>query len=60
MLIIENDQAIFRGPSIYWPTEVWDTGFQAWRPYKGDVPKPVGYWGNVLTLEEAKPFMEPF
>lgn len=59
MLIIENDQAIFRGQSLNWPTEIWDIGLQAWKPYKGYVPKP-GYWGSVISPEQAKEFMEPF
>jgi len=58
-MLIENDQAIFRGPRFNWPTEIWDTGLQAWKPYKGDVPKP-GHWGSVISPEEAKEFMEPF
>ena len=58
MLIIENDQAIFRGNSSKWPTEVWDCGAQSWKPYKGDVPKEAG-WGNVITPEEATGYMEP-
>ena len=31
---------------------------KAGKPYKGDVPKEIG-WGDVISLEEAKEFMEP-
>ena len=59
MLIIESQQQIYRGIHYCWPTEKWDTGFQAWLPYKGDAARENG-WGDIITLEEAKEFMEPF
>lgn len=58
MLIIENDQAICRGEVWNWPTEIWNCAKQEWQPYSGYVPKPL-HWGNVITLDEAKGYMEP-
>ncbi len=58
MMIVEKDAAIFRGTVYYWPTEIWSVKEQEWKPYKGDVPKEAG-WGDIITLEQAKEFMEP-
>jgi hypothetical protein len=38
---------------------LWNVKLQKWEPYKGRVPKEIG-WGDIVTPEEAKSFMEPF
>jgi hypothetical protein len=52
-ILIENEGALFRGPSVAWPREVWNG--QTWQPYAGasDDPKPQG-WGQRITEEEFK------
>ncbi len=57
-MLIENDQALYRGELHYWPTELWNVKLQMWEPYTGKVPKDAT-WGNVVTDAEAKGFMEP-
>ena len=57
-MLIENDQALYRGPYHYWPTEIWNVQSQRWEPYKGYVPKD-GTWGNVITADEAEAYKEP-
>lgn len=58
MMLIESQQAIYRGPRFDWPTEVWSVKDQVWKPYKGSVPKEIG-WGDVVTDAEASEFMRP-
>lgn len=58
-MLIESQQVIYRGNSFYWPTEIWSVKMQTWQPYNGDVPKEAG-WGDFISLEDAKEFMEPF
>lgn len=52
-MLIENEGALFRGPSRGLPQEVWDAEAKAWKPYEGKVPKPIG-WGEQVSEEEAK------
>lgn len=56
MVYIENDGALFRGPSRAWPREVWDG--HEFKPYMGDVPKGIE-WGSVIDETEAKRLMAP-
>ena len=56
-VIIENDDAIFRGSAVSFPTEVWDVDGQKWMAYTGSTPKPVE-WGNVISMDQAKVYME--
>lgn len=57
-MYIESQQALFRGASYAWPTEVWDVVAQAWRPYTGKVPKPDG-WGDIVSDAEAEEWKKP-
>ena len=57
--MIEAGGAIFKGDSVYWPEQIWSLKDQRWKAYKGDVPKEIG-WGDVISPEDAKEFMEPF
>jgi hypothetical protein len=59
LYLIEQENALYRGISRAWPSEVWDTKAQRWEPYEGRVPKDVE-WGNYVTEEEAKPYMAPY
>lgn len=56
LIYVENDGAIFRGPSRAWPSEVWSAKSGAFVPYKGDIPKGIA-WGNIITEEEAAKLM---
>lgn len=55
LLLIEQDDALYRGPYHNFPTDIWDENKQKWVKYEGDVPKP-GFWGNVITPEQAENF----
>ncbi|WP_201833165.1 hypothetical protein [Microvirga zambiensis] len=53
-IFIENEGALFKGPSTAWPREIWDgTKFT---PYTGDVPKGIE-WGNKIDQAEAERLM---
>jgi hypothetical protein len=54
--LIENDGALFRGPSLAWPEEVWSVKDQQWKPYTGSVPKPFA-WGTEISAYDAEEFM---
>lgn len=54
MIYIENEGALFRGPSRAWPKEVWAGG--EWKPYSGQVPKDVD-WGSIIEEAEAQKMM---
>lgn len=54
MIYIENEGALFRGPSRAWPKEVWVDG--AFKPYSGNVPKDVD-WGDVIDEAQAQKLM---
>ncbi len=57
MVFIENDDALFRGPSRGNPTEVYVGGERGWEPYAdAGKPKPIG-WGTVISAEEAAEMM---
>jgi hypothetical protein len=58
ILLIENDQALYKGPYPNWPTEIWNVRLQKWEPYSGKVPKEIG-WGNVVTAEQAEAYKAP-
>ncbi len=55
MMLIESDQALYKADFYEWPDELWDVKLQKWQPYKGRVPKEIG-WGNVVTPEQAEGF----
>jgi hypothetical protein len=52
MKFIENEGALFRGPSRLYPREIWSNLERTWLPYTGSVPKPVE-WGTDITQAEA-------
>jgi hypothetical protein len=52
MIFIENAGALFRGPSLSFPREVWSHRDLTWKPYAGAVPKPIG-WGTAISQAEA-------
>jgi hypothetical protein len=52
MKFIENEGALFRGPSRSFPREIWSHLERTWVPYTGSVPKPVE-WGTDITKAEA-------
>ena len=58
-MLIEHQQALYRGGSWNWPTEIWSCAKQQWQPYKGDVPKD-GTWGTIVAPEKAKIYMRRF
>ena len=53
---IENEGALFRGPTRAYPEEVYDARTKSWHAYEGAVPKPVD-WGEYLTDEQAKEWL---
>lgn len=58
-MLIEAGGAIFKGDSVFWPEFVWDVRKQEWCAFHGETPKEV-VWGDPVTAEQAKEFMEPF
>lgn len=54
---IENEGALFRGPSRAWPKEVYSFAKKKWLPYQGAVPKPLT-WGAIITAEEAQAMID--
>ncbi len=58
MLLIEHEQALYRGPVWAWPTEIWNSTSHAWEKYQGAVSKG-STWGTLLTPEEAEEYMQP-
>jgi hypothetical protein len=50
--LIENEGALFRGPTRTQPTEVWSHKDQTWKPYTGRMPKPYE-WGKEIDQTEA-------
>lgn len=56
--LIENEGAIFRGPSRSFPKQVWDRRKQEWSAYNRSVPKPME-WGWEVSEAEAVQFMRP-
>ncbi len=52
-IFIENEGALYRGPSRGWPKEVYSFRRGCWLPYEGKIPKPVD-WGDVLSKTEAQ------
>ncbi|TFU05548.1 hypothetical protein EUV02_00430 [Polymorphobacter arshaanensis] len=58
-VFIEQENAIFRGPSRSFPHEVWSVKQQKWFPYHFDEPfKPIE-WGNIVSETEAGLYMAP-
>ena len=56
-MLIESDQALFRGDSYYFPKEVWSVKDQRWKPYNGSVPKKPG-WGDIISEADAEEFQK--
>jgi hypothetical protein len=52
MKYIENEGALFRGPSRSFPKEVWSRKQREFVPYTGTTPKPVD-WGDEISEAEA-------
>lgn len=57
-MLIESEQALYRGDGYYWPKEIWGRKEQVWKPYKGKVPKEPG-WGDIVTEAEAEDYKNP-
>lgn len=55
MMLIESGGALFKANRYEWPLELWNVQRQRWEPYKGSVPKEIG-WGDVVTADEAAAF----
>lgn len=57
MVFIENEGALFRGPSRSHPAEVYHGANRGWEPYPdAGKSKPIE-WGNEMTPEEASELM---
>lgn len=57
LIYIENDGALFRGPSRGNPLEVWSEREGKFKPYKGaGKPRDIS-WGNEISEEEARALM---
>jgi hypothetical protein len=52
MEYIENEGALFRGPSRSFPKEVWNPDTRKFEPYAGVTPKPIE-WGDEISAAEA-------
>lgn len=58
LIFIENDGALFRGPSRGLPKEVWSKRTQSWKPYTfSEAFKPVE-WGQEISAAEAAELMK--
>jgi len=57
-MLIESDQALFRADHYNFPKEIWSVKTQKWEPYKGRVPKEIG-WGDIVSDDEAEQFKRP-
>ncbi|MNV78821.1 hypothetical protein D3C71_1723370 [compost metagenome] len=57
MIFIENDGALFRGPTRGLPQEAWSARERRFLPYAqaGEI-RPVD-WGHVITESEAQAMM---
>jgi hypothetical protein len=61
-MLIENEGAIFRGPTRNWPEEIWNFKERRWEAYRGSKEKPYE-WGtkidetqfSLLTAEPVEP-----
>lgn len=54
---IENDGALFRGPSRHLPRIIWDLREQRWAEYTGPCPARSYTWGYDITEAEAQELM---
>lgn len=54
---IENDGALFRGPSRHLPRIIWDFWYKRWRKYTGPCPARSYTWGYDITDDEAQELM---
>lgn len=54
---IENDGALFRGPSRHLPKIVWNFRDQRWATYTGPCPARSFTWGTDITEAEAQVLM---
>jgi hypothetical protein len=54
-MFIENEGALFKGPSRGNPTHVWSRKTRSWKPYAGG-PKPIE-WGSEISEAEAREMM---
>ncbi|WP_125468819.1 hypothetical protein [Methylomagnum ishizawai] len=58
MVFIENEGALFRGPSRSNPTEVYVGGGKGWIPYAdAGKEKPIS-WGYIIDGPEVRKMME--
>jgi hypothetical protein len=52
VIFIENEGALFRGPSRSFPNDVWNPDNREFAPYTGVIPKPMEL-GSVISPAEA-------
>ena len=53
MKYIENEGALFRGPSRSFPNDVWNPDNREFAPYAGVIPKPMEL-GSVISAAAAE------
>jgi hypothetical protein len=56
-VLIENEGALFRGPSRGLPEEIW-VPCAGWKPYAGRSRDRGVEWGTEITIEEAEARMK--
>jgi hypothetical protein len=56
-VLIENEAALFRGPSRGNPVEVWNPG-AGWTQYEGTARSRGVDWGEPICEEEAEALMK--
>ena len=54
---IENDGALFRGPSCHLPRIVWQFQKRRWAVYTGPYPARSFTWGTDIIEDEARELM---
>lgn len=54
---IENEGALFRGPSRHLPRIIWSSRDKRWRKYTGPCPARSYTWGYDITAAEAQELM---
>lgn len=53
--LIENEGALFRGPSRNVPRDLWNVDSQSWEEYADTKPKPYE-WGSDISEVDAEDF----
>jgi hypothetical protein len=57
-ILIEAEGSLYRGESVYWPTEIWSVDKQKWQVYTGENPKAEG-WGDPISEADAEELKKP-